>query len=72
MCLSVGENGLELDSPEKPGLLKPPIDVEEPKEKVPAEPPQIIVPVKEDEPKKKEEEVQLDRPGAGNASTVHA
>lgn len=62
-----GENQLEPDSPEKPGLLKPPIDVEEPKEKVPAEPPQIKVPVKDDVPKKKEEEVQLDRPDAGVA-----
>lgn len=69
LCLSVGEKNLELDPVEKPGLLKPPIEVEEPKEKLPAEPPQIKVPVKEDELKIKEE-VQLDRPGAGNISTV--
>ncbi|XP_056626821.1 putative sodium-coupled neutral amino acid transporter 10 isoform X1 [Triplophysa dalaica] len=64
--LPVGEKNLELDAMEKPGLLKPPIEVEEPKEKVPAEPPQIKVPLKEDELKIKEE-VQLDRPGAGVA-----
>ncbi|XP_057214162.1 putative sodium-coupled neutral amino acid transporter 10 isoform X2 [Triplophysa rosa] len=64
--LPVGEKKLEPDPVEKPGLPKPPIEVEEPKEKVPAEPPQIEVPVKEDEPKI-EEEVQLDRPGAGVA-----
>lgn len=71
LFLSLGEKKLEPDLVEKPGLLKPPIEVEEPKEKVHEEPPQIKVPVKEDEPKK-EEEVQLDRPGAGNASTAQS
>ncbi|XP_073671301.1 putative sodium-coupled neutral amino acid transporter 10 isoform X2 [Paramisgurnus dabryanus] len=59
-----GENKVDPDPGEKPDAFKPPIVVEEPKEKVPAEPPQINVPVNVDEQKNKEDEVQLDRPEA--------
>ncbi|XP_073723205.1 putative sodium-coupled neutral amino acid transporter 10 isoform X3 [Misgurnus anguillicaudatus] len=57
-----GEHKVDPDPGEKPDFIKPPIEVEEPKEKVLAEPPQINVPVNEQ--KNKEEEVQLDRPEA--------
>lgn len=46
---------------------RPPIEIEQPAEKEAAEPPQIKVPVEVAEGKNKEEEVQLDRPEAGNA-----
>lgn len=49
---------------EKPD--RPPIEIKQPAEQEAAEPPQIKVPVEAAEGKN-EEEVQLDRPGAGNA-----
>lgn len=56
---------MEPDPGEKPD--RPPIEVVQPAEKKADEPPQIKVPVEVVEQKKKEEEVQLDRPEAGNA-----
>lgn len=61
----VQENRVEPDPGEKPD--RPPIEVEQPAEKKADEPPQIKVPVDVVEQKKKEEEVQLDRPEAGVA-----
>lgn len=61
----VQENRLEPDPGEKPD--RPPIEVEQPVEKAVEDPPQIKVPVEVAERKDKEEEVQLDRPEAGNA-----
>lgn len=60
----VQENRLEHDPGEKPD--RPPIEVEQPVEKAAEDPPQIKVPVEVAERKDKEEEVQLDRPEAGN------
>ncbi|XP_052425974.1 putative sodium-coupled neutral amino acid transporter 10 isoform X2 [Carassius gibelio] len=61
----VQENRLEPDPGEKPD--RPPIEVEKPVEKAPAEPPQIKVPGEVAERKDKKEKVQLDRPEAGVA-----
>lgn len=61
----VQENRVEPDPGEKPD--RPPIEVVQPAEKKADEPPQIKVPVEVVEQKKKEEEVQLDRPEAGVA-----
>ncbi|XP_077056583.1 putative sodium-coupled neutral amino acid transporter 10 isoform X2 [Siphateles boraxobius] len=61
----VPENGVDPHPGEKPD--RPPIEIEQPAEQEAAEPPQIKVPVEVAEGKNKEEEVQLDRPGAGVA-----
>ncbi|XP_051959149.1 putative sodium-coupled neutral amino acid transporter 10 isoform X2 [Xyrauchen texanus] len=63
----VQKNRVEPDPIEIPDKPKPPIEVEQPVEKLPAEPPQIKVPVEVDEQKNKKEEVQLHRPEAGVA-----
>lgn len=59
------ENGVDPHPGEKPD--RPPIEIKQPAEQEAAEPPQIKVPVEVAEGKNKEEEVQLNRPGAGNA-----
>lgn len=66
VCLFlVQEKGVDPDPGEKPD--RPPIEIEKLAEKEAAEPLQIKVPVEVGEGKNKEEEVQLDRPEAGNA-----
>jgi len=59
------ENGVDPHPGEKPD--RPPIEIEQPADEKAAEPPQIKVPVEVAERKNEEEEVQLDRPEAGNA-----
>ncbi|XP_026120608.1 putative sodium-coupled neutral amino acid transporter 10 isoform X2 [Carassius auratus] len=66
--VQVQENRLEPDPGEKPD--RPPIEVEQPAEKEAAEPPQIKVPVEVAEQNNKDDEVQLDRPEAGNAGVA--
>ncbi|XDV44225.1 hypothetical protein PO909_012543 [Leuciscus waleckii] len=61
----VPENGVDPHPGEKPD--RPPIEIKQPAEQEAAEPPQIKVPVEVAEGKNKEEEVQLNRPGAGVA-----